>query len=487
MRLYSVGYNGQFIGQSGLITNIALSTGCFRISENYIQIFRDRPVNHTILFSNNDTIQKLCLTKSGSIARLKSSFTGKTGYVYLVIDKANKIVTINNTPNIDIEKLQDGDYRVFGLSYTGNLNVKLGNIFKSDENFASSCFRLSSNAVRFYKGGFAEGGTISTYLSSNTLFSCPQDGVADLFDVLSPNNPVGTRYQILITDSLNRLYYAPFENQLINFNNTPAGIYKIYGVAFTGDLGYQLGSSILSGSLVNTCYDLSENYIDIFHVKPEGGQISKKDGTTGKTTITFNNNQIDSISLRVTNAKPINVPYTFVLVNENNMIVALSKEKFDLDTLKIGKYSILGIASTNPGISITLGKVLSETVKTENCILLSTNSLALEIIPQVSDPILNRLITYSEKQPIIAFSAFPNPVNDILNLHIVQDENKQNTADIRISHISGKIIYESKTTLSKGTQMISIPMGTYPTGLYILTIETEERKYTGKIIKAEKN
>lgn len=487
MRLYSVAYNGQFIGQSGLITNSALSTSCYRISENFIQIFRDRPINHTILFSNNDTIQKLCLTKSGSIARLKSSFTGKTGYVYLVIDKANKIVIINNTANIDIERLQDGDYRVFGLSYTGTLNVKLGNIFKSDEVFATSCFRLSSNAVRFYKGAFAEGGNITTQLSSNTLFSCPQDGVADLIDVLTPNNPVGTRYQFLITDSLNRLYYAPFENQLINFNNTPAGVYKIYGVAFTGELGYQLGSAIFNGTLVNACYDLSENFIDIFHVKPEGGQISKKDGTTGKTTIIFNNNQKDSISLRVTNVKPINVPYTFILVNENNMIVALSKEKFDLDTLKIGKYSIFGIASTNPGISITPGKVLSEVVKTENCILLSTNSLALEIIPQVSDPIINKLITNSEQQPVLSFTAFPNPVNDLLNLHIVQDENKLNTAEIRISHISGKIIYESKTELRKGTQIISIQMVTYPAGLYILTIETEERRYTGKIIKAEKN
>jgi hypothetical protein len=145
------------------------------------------------------------------------------------------------------------------------------------------------------------------------------------------------------------------------------------------------------------------------------------------------------------------------------------------------------MASSNPGISITIGKVLSEIVKTENCILLSTNSLALEIIPQAGDPILNKLITYSEKLPDIAFSAFPNPVNDLLNLQIVQDENKLNTADIGISHISGKIIYESKTTLRKGTQIISIPMGNYPPGLYIITIETEERRYTGKIIKAEKN
>lgn len=487
MRLYSVAYNGNFTGQSGLITNASLSTGCFRISENFIQILRDRPVNHTILFSNNDTIQKLCLTKSGTIAKLKSSFTGKTGYTYIVIDKINKIVILSNTSNIDIENLQDGEYRVFGLSYTGNLNVKPGNVFKSDEIFATSCFRLSNNSLRFYKGGFAEGGTISTYQSSNTLFSCPEDGIADLLDVLTPNNPFGTRYQFLITDTLNRLFYAPFENQLINFNNTPAGIYKIFGVAFTGTLGFQIGSSIFNGSLVNACYDLSENHIDIYHLKPEGGQISKKDGTTGKTIITFNNNQKDSILLRVINSKPIHVPYTFVLVNENNIVVAQTKEKFDLDTLKVGKYKIFGIASTNPGLQITSGKALSELIKIENCIVLSTNSLELDINLQGGDPILNSLVINSEKLPNISFNTFPNPVTDQLNLQIYQDENKINTANIRISHISGKIIYERQTLLNKGIQMLTIPMERYPSGLYILTIDSEQRLFTGKIIKAEKN
>lgn len=485
MRLYSVAYNGSFTGQSGLITNAALSTGCYRLSDNFIHIFRDRPVNHNILFSNNDTIQKLCLTKSGTIAKFKSSFTGKTGYTYLVIDKTNKIVILSNTPNIDIEKLQDGDYRVFGLSFTGNLNVKPGNVFKNDDIFATSCFKLSSNSLRFYKGGFAEGGTISTFQSSNTLFSCPEDGIADLLDIVTPNNPIGTRYQFLITDTLNRLFYAPFENQLVNFNNTPAGIYKVYGVAFTGNLGFQIGSSIFNGSLVNACYDLSENHIDVFHIKPEGGQITKKDGTTGKTTVSLNNSLKDSILLRVNNAKPINVPYTFVLVNENNTVIAFTKEKFDLDTLKVGKYKIFGIASTNPGIPITLGKALSELIKVENCIVLSSNTLEVDINPQTSDPIFNSMVINSEKQATISFNTYPNPVNNQLNLHIYQEDKKISIVDIRIIHMSGKIIYENKTSLNKGNNIFTIPMETYPAGIYIISIDAELRHYTGKIVKLE--
>ncbi len=486
MRLYSVAFNGNFNSQTGVsIFNTNLSSGCFKISDNFIKILRDRPANHRILFSNNDTIQKLCLSKSGSFARLKSTFTGRTGYVYIILNKFNKIILLHPTQNIDIEKLEDGDYQVYGLSYTGNLNLHVGNTFKTDEILATSCFRLSSNSVKFYKGGYAEGGQISTFLSSNTLFTCPKDGVADLIDISVPNNPIGTKYQFLITDSLNRLFYAPFDNQLINFDNTPAGNYRVYGIAYTGSLGFQLGANILNNTLVNACFDLSDNYLDIYHLKPEAGQISKKDGTTSRTIVIINNNQKDSILLKVTNANPVNVPYIFVMVNENNLIISTHNESFNLDTLKIGKYRIYGVASSSPNFSITTGKSFSEIGKAENCILISSNFLEVDIIPTTGSPILNNILIASEKAQHIALSAFPNPVNDVLNVQIRQTEHKSDQATLRLTHISGKILFEWKTNLGKGEQLLSIPMAMYPSGLYVLTVEAGENIFTSKIIKTE--
>jgi len=486
MRLYSVAFNGNFNSQTGVsIFNANLSSGCFKVSDNFIKILRDRPVNHRILFSNNDTIQKLCLSKSGSFARLKSTFTGRTGYVYIVLNKFNSIVLLNATQNIDIEKLEDGDYQVYGLSYTGNLNLQVGNLFKQDDNLATSCFRLSSNSVKFYKGGYAEGGQISTFLSSNTLFTCPKDGVADLIDISVPNNPLGTKYQFLITDSLNRLFYAPFDNQLINFDNTPAGNYRVYGVAYTGILGFQLGANILNNSLVNACFDLSDNYLDIYHNKPEAGQITKKDGTNSRTIVTINNNQKDSILLKVTNAKPINVPYTFVMVNENNLIVSTHNESFNLDTLRIGRYRIYGVASSAPNLSINIGKSFSDIGKAENCILISSNFLEVDIISTSSSYLVNKILITSEKTQDISVSTYPNPVNDVLNIEIKQIQDNVGQAKLRLTHISGKMLFEWNTKLEKGTQFLTIPMEMYPSGVYVLTVDAGENQYTGKIIKSE--
>jgi hypothetical protein len=246
-----------------------------------------------------------------------------------------------------------------------------------------------------------------------------------------------------------------------------------------------LGANILNNTLVNACFDLSDNYLDIYHNKPEAGQISKKDGTTSRTIVAINNNQKDSILLKVTNAKPVNVPYSFVLVNENNLIISTHNASFNLDTLKIGRYRIYGVASSSPTLSINVGKSFSEIGKAENCILISSNFLEVDIIPTTGSPILNNILIAPEKAQHISLSAFPNPVNDVLNVQILQTQYKSDQATLRLTHISGKILFELNTILGKEERLLTIPMAMYPSGLYILTIDAGENLYTGKIIKTE--
>jgi len=236
---------------------------------------------------------------------------------------------------------------------------------------------------------------------------------------------------------------------------------------------------------VNACFDLSDNYLDIYHNKPEAGQISKKDGTTSRTIVAINNNQKDSILLKVTNTKPVNVPYNFVMVNENNLIISTHNASFNLDTLKVGKYRIYGVASSSPNLSINVGKSFSEIGKAENCILISSNFLEVDIILTAGSPILNNILIVPEKAQQISLSAFPNPVNDILTVQIRHNEHKNEQATLRLTHISGKILFELNTNLGKGEQLFTIPMEMYPSGLYILTIDAGENLYTGKIIKTE--
>jgi hypothetical protein len=173
------------------------------------------------------------------------------------------------------------------------------------------------------------------------------------------------------------------------------------------------------------------------------------------------------------------------MVNENNLIVSSHNESFNLDTLKIGRYRIYGIASSSPNLSIHVGKSFSDIGKAENCILISSNFLEVDIISPSSSPIVNNINIAPEKTQNIALSAFPNPVNDVLNVQIRQTEHKSDQATLRLTHISGKILFEWKTNLVKGEQLLKIPMRMYPSGLYFLTIAYGEILHTSKIIKAE--
>jgi hypothetical protein len=173
------------------------------------------------------------------------------------------------------------------------------------------------------------------------------------------------------------------------------------------------------------------------------------------------------------------------MVNENNLIVSAHNEAFNLDTLKIGRYRIFGVANSSPNLSINIGKSFSDIGKAENCILISSNFLEVDIIPASSSPILNNIIIAPEKAQHIALSAFPNPVNDVLNVQIRQNQHKSDQAILRLTHISGKILFELNTNLGKGEQVLTIPMTMYPAGLYILTVDAGENLYTGKIIKTE--
>lgn len=483
MRIYSVAHNGNFTAQVGQsITSSVLSTGCFRLSDNFIKISRDRPLAHRISFTNNDTIQQLCMTATGPFALLRTSFNGKTGYVYLVTDLADRVRMVSPSSNIPIGNLPDGDYRVYGLSYTGSLLVQLGDILRQDFIFATSCYRLSTNAVRFYKGGYAEGGRISSGFS-NTLFTCPEDGMPDLIDISGPENPPETRYQLIITDTLDRLFYAPFDNQLINFNNTPTGSYRIYGVAYTGTLGWRIGQSLRSGSLVNVCHDLSENFISVFHGKPEGGRISKRDGSTGKTTIGVNNPLKDSLMLRVTEVRPAQVPYAFLLVGSDNRIVAISGSTIFLDTLKAGSYRIYGLASSNTMLIPKPGNRLTDFDKPGNCLVLSANFLDLDILPRSNLIAPTQVASQSQVSPAASFSYFPNPVTSILRISLYQKELGKEQGQIRLLDLSGRIIYRRDQEIHHGLQTAELDLSQLQPGIYLLMVRTGKQTFSGKLMK----
>jgi Secretion system C-terminal sorting domain len=68
---------------------------------------------------------------------------------------------------------------------------------------------------------------------------------------------------------------------------------------------------------------------------------------------------------------------------------------------------------------------------------------------------------------------YPNPTTGIFTISIKED------ASVKMYDMFGKLIYTSKTNIGES----KIDISNYPSGIYLLQVETENGSVTKKIIK----
>lgn len=74
------------------------------------------------------------------------------------------------------------------------------------------------------------------------------------------------------------------------------------------------------------------------------------------------------------------------------------------------------------------------------------------------------------------FDAFPNPVNNLLNIKAIDD----GKAQVTIADITGKLVFEEKMDL---TSHQKIDFSIMPKGSYLVSVQSENQTFTKKIIK----
>ena len=76
--------------------------------------------------------------------------------------------------------------------------------------------------------------------------------------------------------------------------------------------------------------------------------------------------------------------------------------------------------------------------------------------------------------------AFPNPVNEVLNLNYsIQNDSK---VEITLLDIAGKVVKQSTQLSSKGENSVSINVSDVSTGMYLLKLQTSEGVKTQKVL-----
>ncbi len=146
--VYGIAYEGALSvlpGENIFTTN--LSTGCFKLTTNSIEVVRSMPQGGTVSTLPGADSVRLCLS-DGVPDRVifNSQSQSFARYTYILTDSNNVILEFLPIPAKDFSNSPPGVCRVWGLSYTGELiDTLVGRI--DTLAFTRDCYELSDNYV----------------------------------------------------------------------------------------------------------------------------------------------------------------------------------------------------------------------------------------------------------------------------------------------------------------------------------------------------
>ncbi len=142
------------------------------------------------------------------------------------------------------------------------------------------------------------GGTISDAQGNLVLNTCTQDGNPDVFNFIS-TNATGGSITYIVTDTTGIIVDISKTNS-INFDNLNPGICRVYAVAFDGDFLAGIGDNANTVVFSETCFDLSDNFVEIIKSGGSAGVVATTDAEDLIYTCPQGGNA-DNIAFQTTN------------------------------------------------------------------------------------------------------------------------------------------------------------------------------------------
>jgi alpha-tubulin suppressor-like RCC1 family protein len=106
-----------------------------------------------------------------------------------------------------------------------------------------------------------------------------------------------------------------------------------------------------------------------------------------------------------------------------------------------------------------------------------TNSNLLVMVNCPTSTLSNETVSLDKS----SISVYPNPTNDIVNIDYTLSNSEKIT--IRITNIQGQIINEIKVDANSGFQTETINLSNQSSGMYFITLTTENSSFTSKVVK----
>lgn len=363
LRVWGIAFHGALLVQQGSSLDAGpLASSCYQLSENVINIQLKKTKGGQIAFIDGSTTTSRCTGDGNAdVLSLVHNSGFAPNYAFVLIDENNTILEVSNAGTFDVEGSGEGLVFVRGIAYTGNLTALPGMNILSDA-LSDECFNLSSNVVTIEKT-VVEGGTLYNAVNTTDYVFCGNDGFPDIAVFNSTTQAQQPNYAYLITDVLNTVILLGDFNDF-DFEFFGAGTFRIWGMAYTGNILVQPGDNAANTPLADACYDLSDNFITITINSADGGTIAHQQSSdiiracAGDTA--------PDLALLSTTANVSSGNYRWLVTNSNGDIVDWSTVgDFDFDTFPADIYQIWGLAFSGNFIAQTGMNIYNDILATD--------------------------------------------------------------------------------------------------------------------------
>ena len=391
-RVWGVAYTGTLNAPQGLdLTSLILSDDCFSLSANFVEVNRSTVDGGLVSTTNGENYLSFCTDDDeDDLLNFQNTSQASGDYVYIVADEQNRLISILDGDELNVEGVPEGTCRVWGFSYSGVILLEEGQVIW-DSPFSDGCFKISTTAVTIVRtscsdpnpGCNADGGTISA--ASPTLELCEGQEETQSVNITLTGADGETSLWVL-ANAADDTFIAFFQSVPLNLSAIPAGAYTLFHIAVDGELsGFSIGGTVAD---LEGCFDVSnsitinidaiENCGDICETLVDGATIfGPSEGDEIDACFSFLE---EEITLEFFNTSNADASYAFAITNDQNEIMSFGVQGGQLtftltdempETVRVWGISYTGILQASLSADITTTQLSSE------CFSLSANFISV--------------------------------------------------------------------------------------------------------------
>lgn len=481
-QIWGISYTGSLLAGPGqAITEAQLSDGCFDLSDNFITVLRDQPEGGSLTTGTGETDLLVCLGPTDGTVDFVSTSTSFNSYLYLLTDEDNIVIDTIESSSFNFAQLPEGVYRVWGLSYSGQLADLIGEDAAAID-LSTSCFELSDNFLTITRGPAVDGGVLSEVGGADTVYLCP-GGAAPDFVVVSTTSqdPI---YRYIIANENDEVIVDDIELDIIDFEGAMPGIYHIWGVSLEGDLSLGFGDTLPDTPASEDCFEYSENFITVIYEGPEAGTVFTEGGED-EVTVTVGDSIPDTIAFISTGAS-MNLPYLYLVTDTANHILdVVTGNTYNFENSPVGTCRVWGLSYTGELMAFP-GSDAGVDMLSDDCWDLTGNFVTIN---RVEEPSIGGRSTDQEAQSlesIRSLAVAPNPAVEQVMVNFYLDKAAQAESLIRVVNSQGQVVESARLQTAPGSNQYEFEVADWAPGLYVVLLHNGAHEQAVKVLVARR-